>query len=1054
LVTGTVFVGLTSSLPFKGVHLLLGNDLAGDKVRVDPIVTDTPSVDQSIDPVEQEMPDLYPSCAVTRAMAKKAVQNDNSDLDLSDTFIGQCFDNEIKQSLTSCLPESKTDVSTSESHFISETNHDQNSRSQLISEQLKDPEISKLFDRAVNEEEASLNPVCYYTKDGILMRKWRPPDVLVDDEWAVKHQIVVPKSFHLNILSLAHDTPMSGHLGVNKTYQKILNHFYWPGLKSDVSKFCKSCHTCQMVGKPNQTIPKAPLQPIPAFAEPFSHIIIDCVGPLPKTRSGNEYLLTIMCSSTRFPEAIPLRNIKAKSIVKSLTKFFTLFGLPKSVQSDQGSNFMSGLFQQVMYELGIKQYKSSAYHPESQGALERFHQTLKNMIRSYCFDSEKDWDEGIHLLLFAVRESVQDSLGFSPFELVFGHTVRGPLKLMKEKFLSTDSSPLNLLQYVSNFRQKLSSACELAKSNLKQSQNKMKARYDEQAVERGFSPGDKVLALLPVPGKPLQARYCGPYTVEKKLSDLNYVVNTPGRRKQNQLCHVNMLKPYFDRDNLLKPVNLVHSTSHNDVKKDSKDTENSDPGSAKLNNSDILNNLDQKLQHLEPEEREELKTLILEYKHLFPDVPSRTDKIFHDVVVEDCTPIKQHPYRLHSEKQKYLQKEVEYLLENDLIEKSQSDWSSPCILVPKPDKTYRMCTDFRKVNAVTKTDPSPIPRIDDCIDKVGHAKYVTKIDLLKGFWQVPLTDRAKEISAFVTPHGFYQYKVMPFGMKNSPATFQRLMNMVISGLEGCDVYIDDAIIHSDLWDDHLQLIRDFFDRLTEAKLTINLAKSDFCHACVTFLGHTVGHGQVRPIEAKVKAISEFPVPVGKRQLMRFLGMAGYYRKFCQNFSTIAEPLTNLLRKGKKFVWSDDCQIAFDKLKAILKSAPVLLAPNFDKAFKLAVDASDVGAGSVLLQEDSKGVDHPVCYFSKKFNQQQKNYSTIEKECLALVLAIQHFEVYLSSSISPIVVFTDHNPLSFLNKMRSKNQRLLRWSLMLQEYHLDIRHIRGKDNIIPDALSRS
>ena len=271
-----------------------------------------------------------------------------------------------------------------------------------------------------------------------------------------------------------------------------------------------------MVGKPNQTIPKAPLQPIPAFEEPFSRTIIDCVGPLPKTKSGNEYLLTIMCSSTRFPEAIPLRNIKAKTIIKSLTKSFTLFGLPKSVQSDQGSNFMSGVFQQVMYELGIKQYKSSAYHQESQGALERFHQTLKNMIRSYCFDSEKDWDEGIHLLLFAVRESVQESLGFIHFELVFGHTVRGPLKLMKEKFLSTDSSPLNLLQYVSNFGEKLASACEIAKSNLKTSQNKMKARYDEQTVERGFIPGDKVLALLPVPGNHLQARYFGPYTVEKK----------------------------------------------------------------------------------------------------------------------------------------------------------------------------------------------------------------------------------------------------------------------------------------------------------------------------------------------------------------------------------------------------------------------------------------------------------------------------------------------------------------------------------------------------------
>ena len=251
-----------------------------------------------------------------------------------------------------------------------------------------------------------------------------------------------------------------GHLGMNKTYHKIINHFYWPGLKSDVSKYCKTCHTCQMVGKPNQTIPKAPLQPIPAFDEPFSRILIDCVGPLPRTKSGNEYLLTIMCTSTRFQNKVNSQ---------SLIKFFTFVGLPKSVQSDQGSNFMSGIFQQVMHELGIKQYRSSAYHPESQGALERFHQTLKNMIRSYCFDTEKDWDEGIHLLLFAVRESVQESLGFSPFELVFGHSVRGSLKLLKEKFLSNDETPLNLLQYVSDFRNRLSRACEVARSNLKTS---------------------------------------------------------------------------------------------------------------------------------------------------------------------------------------------------------------------------------------------------------------------------------------------------------------------------------------------------------------------------------------------------------------------------------------------------------------------------------------------------------------------------------------------------------------------------------------------------------
>ena len=192
-----------------------------------------------------------------------------------------------------------------------------------------------------------------------------------------------------------------------------------------------------MVGKPNQTLPKAPLQHIPSFEQPFSRVIIVCVGPLPKTKSGNQYLLTVMCASTRFLEGIPLMYISAKTIVKALIKFFTLVGLPKSIQSDQGSNFMSGLFQQVD-ELGIKQYRSSAYHPESQAALQRFHQTLKNMIRSYCFDTNRDWDEGVHLLLFAVRESVLESLGFSPFGLVFGHSVRSPLKLFKEKLLSHD----------------------------------------------------------------------------------------------------------------------------------------------------------------------------------------------------------------------------------------------------------------------------------------------------------------------------------------------------------------------------------------------------------------------------------------------------------------------------------------------------------------------------------------------------------------------------------------------------------------------------------------
>ena len=329
-------------------------------------------------------------------------------------------------------------------------------------------------------------------------------------------------------------------------------------------------------------------------------------------------------------------------------------------------------------------------------------------------------------------------------------------------------------------------------------------------------------------------------------------------------------------------------------------------------------------------------------------------------------PVKQHPYRMNPVKQQYLREEIQYLLDNDFTEPSQSDWSSPCI-VPKPDGSFGMCKDCRKVNSVTKTDTFPIPRIDDCIDNIGQVKYVTKFDLLKGFCQILLTHRAKEISVFVTPDGLYQYKVMPFGMKNLPAT-QRLINGLIFDLDSCKANIDDAIIFRDEWKQHLETISAFIDRLSEAKLTNNLAKSEFCHANLKFLGHILGQGQVIPLEAEVEAISDFPAPTCKRQLMRFLGMVGYYRKFFHYF--------------------------FDKLKAILKNAPVLLAPNFDREFKLGVNASDVGAGSVLLQEDDNGVDHSVCYFPKTFYKHHRNYSTIEKECLSLILALQHFFSYI------------------------------------------------------------
>ena len=219
----------------------------------------------------------------------------------------------------------------------------------------------------------------------------------------------------------------------------------------------------------------------------------------------------------------------------------------------------------------------------------------------------------------------------------------------------------------------------------------------------------------------------------------------------------------------------------------------------------------------------------------------------------------------------------------------------------------------------------------------------------------------------------------------------------------------------------------------DSKITVNMTKSDFAHAYVTYLGHIVGQGQVRPRYAKVKCILEYPVPTTRKELMRFLGMTGYYRKFFKNFADIVSHLTNLLSKQAKFVWSEHCQKAFfDQVKAVLTHTPVLMAPDFDKPFTLVIDASDVAVGSVLVQDDKEGTDHPLSFYSKKLNIHQKWYSTVEKEMLTLILALQHFEVYVASGQFLVEVFTDHNPLTFLSKMKDKNQRLTRWSLFLQE----------------------
>ncbi len=485
------------------------------------------------------------------------------------------------------------------------------------------------------------------------------------------------------------------------------------------------------------------------------------------------------------------------------------------------------------------------------------------MIRTYCLQHEKDWDEQIPLLLFAVCNTAQESLGFALAELVFRHTLRGPLKLLQEQLLSgglTGFSSKSLLDHVSSFRERLHSVWKLAQQSLSASQTRMKGTFAKKTVQRSFEVGDHVLVLLPLPGSALQAKFTGPYVIEEKLNDTDYVVQTPDRKRKTRVCHINMLKLYISRSNsrnsISAPVTSVTpvvvasvnaaSSGYSPIMDDLRLGSACFSG-ARLQNSEALVTLGSRLSQLSRSAQSEIVQLVDKYSSLFSDVPTVTHVLMHDIDVGHHRPVKQNVYRVNPVKREIMKKETQYLIENGLAVPSCSPWCSPCVLVPKADGTSRFCTDYRKVKKLTKADSYPLPRMDDCIDHIGSAKFITKLDLLKGYWQVPLTKRASEISAFATPDAFLQYKILAFGLKNAPATFQLLMNRVLANVQNCEAYLDDVVCYSTTWNDHLKTLEEVFTRFRDANLTLNLAKCEFCHATIAYLGKEVGHGTVRPV---------------------------------------------------------------------------------------------------------------------------------------------------------------------------------------------------------------
>jgi transposase InsO family protein len=376
----------------------------------------------------------------------------------------------------------------------------------------------------------------FFYQDGLLFRKWRPRQQTVGEEEI--DQLVIPLSCRQDILRLAHEIPLSGHLGRKKTAQRVLQRFYWPNVFKDTAEFCKTCQKCQRTS-PGKRSP-VPLVPMPIIEVPFQRIAIDIIGPLPKSRSGHKYILVICDYATRYTEAIPLRSIDAVQVAEELLQMFSRVDVPREILTDQGSNFMSQLLAEVYRLLHVRPIKTSPYHPQTDGLVERFNQTLKSMLRKAASEEGKDWDK-----LFAYREVLQTSTGFSPFELLYGRQVRGPPDVLKETWVTSKKSSESVVSYVLSVQEKLSKMSELACENLAKAQRKQKRWYDHNARERKFEPGEQVLVLLPTSSNRLLATWQGPYPVLRQLSPVNYEVDMYDRAKRKRNFHVNMLRKWY-----------------------------------------------------------------------------------------------------------------------------------------------------------------------------------------------------------------------------------------------------------------------------------------------------------------------------------------------------------------------------------------------------------------------------------------------------------------------------------------------------------------------------
>jgi len=579
---------------------------------------------------------------------------------------------------------------------------------------------------------------------------------------------------------------------------------------------------------------------------------------------------------------------------------------------------------------------------------------------------------------------------------------------------------------------------------------KSKTWYDRGMMEDPLEVGDAVLCMLPVGDGGLTAKWEGPYKVLEVLGPVTYLINKPTHGRKGRRVHRNALKRYIFH------VALAHVISAED---DYRQTDKMMLGPEIPHTNELESEGNEtkwteatSVEGLSDQQQKQLEEELRSFEDVFSDLPGNAKLPPFRIETGQAPPISAKPYTIPLLYWDKAKAELQNMQDLGIIEDSTSPWSSPVICVPKPNNGLRLCMDYRKLNGVTTTDVYPLPNIEHLIQKIATSKFISTMDLTRGYYQVPLDPQHRHKTAFVSPFGKWQFTRMPFGVKNAPAWFQRHMDQILKEHENADAYIDDICVYSNTWKDHLTHLREVLQCLREVGLTVRLAKCSFARSRVQYLGHLIGGGTIAPVDAKIQAISTMEQPVDKKGLRRFLGMASYYRRFIPSFADVAAVLhaATSKKENNRIRWTLERQQAFAKLQEAVTATVTLYAPDQTRPYILKTDASGTGIGAALEQEKD-GQNYPVAFFSRKLTGPETRYGVTELEALAIVEAVKHFEVYLRGA--RFTVETDHKALSFLQSMKRGSPKLMRWAALLQEHDCQFIYKPGQENVVADALSR-